>query len=335
MRTRRNVISALSAAAFMALPLASAAFAQQAEAPSKTKVVATFSILGDFVREVGGERIDLSVLVGPNGDAHVYSPSPADARNLAEAKVIFVNGLKFEGWIDRLVQASGTKATVVEAAAEVKPLETDDHGHGHGHGHSHGHAHGHGHAHDDDHDEKHAHDHGGLDPHAWQDVANAKLYVAAIRDGLAAADPEGKEVYAANAQAYLARLDALEAEVKAAVEAIPLNRRKVITSHDAFGYFAKAYGLTFIAPQGVSTDAEASARDVGRIIRQIKRDKIPAVFLENVTDPRLVERVAKETGAKIGGRLYSDALSEENGPAGTYIAMMQHNIKALNAALAR
>src|SRR5690606_14960653 len=159
--------------------------------------------------------------------------------------------------------------------------------------------------------------------------------VAAIRDGLAAADPEGKEVYAANAQAYLARLDALEAEVKAAVAAIPPARRKVITSHDAFGYFARAYGLTFVAPQGVSTDAEASARDVGRIIRQIKRDKIPAVFLENVTDPRLVERIARETGATIGGRLYSDALSDENGPAGTYIAMMEHNIKALSAALAR
>ncbi|MBM3084191.1 metal ABC transporter substrate-binding protein [Chelatococcus daeguensis] len=309
----------------MALPLAPAALAQPAEAPSKTRVVATFSILGDLVREVGGERIDLTVLVGPNGDAHVYSPSPADARNLAEARVIFVNGLKFEGWIDRLVQASGTRATIVEAAARVTPLEMENDGHGHGHAHSRA----------DDHDEKHAHEHGGLDPHAWQDVANAKLYVAAIRDALVAADPAGKDAYAANAEAYLARLDALEAEVKAAVEAIPRDRRKVITSHDAFGYFARAYGLTFIAPQGVSTDAEASARDVGRIIRQIKRDKIPAVFLENVTDPRLVERIAKETGAKIGGRLYSDALSDENGAAGTYIAMMQHNIKALNAALAR
>jgi len=323
MRTRRNVISALFAV--MALPLAPAALAQPAEAPSKTRVVATFSILGDLVREVGGERIDLTVLVGPNGDAHVYSPSPADARNLAEARVIFVNGLKFEGWIDRLVQASGTRSTIVEAAARVTPLEMENDGHGHGHAHSRA----------DDHDEKHAHEHGGLDPHAWQDVANAKLYVAAIRDALVAADPAGKDAYAANAEAYLARLDALEAEVKAAVEAIPRDRRKVITSHDAFGYFARAYGLTFIAPQGVSTDAEASARDVGRIIRQIKRDKIPAVFLENVTDPRLVERIAKETGAKIGGRLYSDALSDENGAAGTYIAMMQHNIKALNAALAR
>ncbi|MFO7307381.1 MAG: metal ABC transporter substrate-binding protein [Pseudomonadota bacterium] len=314
MRTRRNVISVLFST-LLALPLAPAASAQQ-EAPAKVKVVATFSILGDFVRQVGGDRIDLTVLVGRNGDTHVYSPSPADARSLAEAKVIFVNGLRFEGWIDRLVEASGTSATVVEAAAKVKPLEMDD---------DHGH-------HDDDHNH---HAHGGLDPHAWQDVANAKLYVAAIRDGLTAVDPAGREVYATNAEAYLAKLDALEAEVKAAVAAIPPARRKVITSHDAFGYFARAYGLTFVAPQGVSTDAEASARDVGRIIRQIKRDKIPAVFLENVTDPRLVERIARETGATIGGRLYSDALSDENGPAGTYIAMMEHNIKALSAALAR
>lgn len=313
MRTRRNVISVLFST-LLALPLIPAASAQQEAA--KVKVVATFSILGDFVRQVGGDRIDLTVLVGRNGDTHVYSPSPADARSLAEAKVIFVNGLRFEGWIDRLVEASGTSATVVEAAAKVKPLEMDD---------DHGH-------HDDDHNH---HAHGGLDPHAWQDVANAKLYVAAIRDGLTTVDPAGREVYATNAEAYLAKLDALEAEVKAAVAAIPPARRKVITSHDAFGYFARAYGLTFVAPQGVSTDAEASARDVGRIIRQIKRDKIPAVFLENVTDPRLVERIARETGATIGGRLYSDALSDENGPAGTYIAMMEHNIKALSAALAR
>lgn len=313
MRTRRNVISVLFST-LLALPLIPAASAQQEAA--KVKVVATFSILGDFVRQVGGDRIDLTVLVGRNGDTHVYSPSPADARSLAEAKVIFVNGLRFEGWIDRLVEASGTSATVVEAAAKVKPLEMDD---------DHGH-------HDDDHNH---HAHGGLDPHAWQDVANAKLYVAAIRDGLTTVDPAGREVYATNAEAYLAKLDALEAEVKAAVAAIPPARRKVITSHDAFGYFARAYGLTFVAPQGVSTDAEASARDVGRIIRQIKRDKIPAVFLENVTDPRLLERIARETGATIGGRLYSDALSDENGPAGTYIAMMEHNIKALSDALAR
>jgi zinc/manganese transport system substrate-binding protein len=177
------------------------------------------------------------------------------------------------------------------------------------------------------------HDHGALDPHAWQSVGNVKLYVANIRDGLIAADPAGKADYEANAAAYLAKLDALDREVKAAVAAIPRDRRKIITSHDAFGYFEKAYGVSFIAPQGVSTEAEASAKDVARIIQQIRRDKIPAVFLENVSDPRLIERIAKESGAKVGGRLYSDALSGEGGPAGTYIDMMRHNIRALSAAL--
>lgn len=281
-------------------------------------VVATFSILGDLVGQVGGDRVDVSVLVGPNGDAHVYAPSPADAKKLAQAKVVFVNGLKFEGWIERLVKASGTRATVVVAAKDVTPIEADD---------AHDHAHDHGKGHDQ------GHDHGGLDPHAWQDVANAKLYVAAIRDALVAADPAGKAAYEANARAYTERLDALDAEVKAAVAAIPAGQRKIITSHDAFGYFARAYGVQFVAPQGVSTEAEASARDVGRIIRQIKTQKIRAVFLENISDPRLAERIAKETGAKLGGRLYSDALSDASGPAGTYIDMVRHNIRALTAAL--
>lgn len=293
---------------------AGAAQAQDQRLP----VVATFSILGDLVGQVGGDRVDVSVLVGPNGDAHVYAPSPADAKKLAQAKVVFVNGLKFEGWIERLVKASGTRATVVVAAKDVTPIEADD---------AHDHAHDHGKGHDQ------GHDHGGLDPHAWQDVANAKLYVAAIRDALVAADPAGKAAYEANARAYADKLDALDAEVKAAVAAIPAGQRKIITSHDAFGYFARAYGVQFVAPQGVSTEAEASARDVGRIIRQIKAQKIRAVFLENISDPRLAERIAKETGAKLGGRLYSDALSDASGPAGTYIDMVRHNIRALTAAL--
>ncbi|MFL5121662.1 MAG: metal ABC transporter solute-binding protein, Zn/Mn family, partial [Microvirga sp.] len=174
---------------------------------------------------------------------------------------------------------------------------------------------------------------GNLDPHAWQSVANARIYVANIRDALVKADPAGTDVYEANARDYLEKLDALDKDVRAAIDAIPRDRRKIITSHDAFGYFQKAYGVTFVAPQGVSTEAEASAKDVAKIIRQIRREKIPAVFLENVSDPRLLERIAKESGARIGGRLYSDALSGANGPAGTYIDMMRHNIRALSAAL--
>jgi len=199
---------------------------------------------------------------------------------------------------------------VIEAAKGVQPIKADEEkGHGH------------------------AHDHGALDPHAWQSVANARLYVANIRDGLIAADPAGKPDYEANAAAYLAKLDALDGEIRTAVERIPRDRRKIITSHDAFGYFQKAYGIVFVAPQGVSTEAEASAKDVARIIQQIRREKIPAVFLENVSDQRLAGRIAKESGAAIGGKLYSDALSGEGGPAGTYIDMMRHNIRALSAAL--
>ena len=273
-------------------------------AQEKLPVVATFSILGDFVKNVGGERVALTTLVGPNGDAHVYAPSPADARKLAEAKLVIVNGLRYEGWIDRLVKASGTKAALAVASRGVKARETEGHGADH-----------------------------SLDPHAWQSVANAKIYVANIRDALTLADPAGKDIYARNAADYLKKLDALEAEVKAAVAAIPLAKRKIISTHDAFGYFRLAYGIEFITPQGVSTEAEASAQDVARIIRQIKAQKIPAVFLENVSDPRLIKRISEETGARIGGTLFSDALSDDKGPAPTYIDMMRHNVKQLSAAL--
>lgn len=297
MLNRRSVLLGLAAGVALPLP----AFAQE-----KLPVVASFSILGDFVREIGGERVAVTLLVGPDGDAHVYSPTPADAKTVAGAKLIVVNGLKFEGWLTRLIKSSGTKATIATATTGITPLKmADDHGHGHG----------------------------GEDPHAWQSVANARLYVGNVRDALIAADPAGKAGYETNAAAYLAKLDALESEIKAAVARIPADRRKAITSHDAFGYFVKAYGIEFIAPQGVSTEAEASAKDVARIIRQIKAEKVPAVFLENITNPRLAEQIARESGAKIGGRLYSDALSAADGPAGTYIAMMKHNISQIEKAL--
>jgi zinc/manganese transport system substrate-binding protein len=179
----------------------------------------------------------------------------------------------------------------------------------------------------------HGHSHGRSDPHAWQSVANARIYVANIRDALVKADPAAKATYEANAAAYLAKLDALEAEIKATIATIPAERRKIITTHDAFGYFAAAYGVEFIAPQGVSTEADVSARDLARIIRQVKAQKIPAVFMENVTDPRLMRRIAEETGAKIGGRLYSDALSAPGGPAATYLEMMRSNLKEFRGAL--
>jgi zinc/manganese transport system substrate-binding protein len=285
-----------------------------AQAADRVAAVASFSILGDLVREVGGDRVQVSTLVGPNGDAHVFSPSPADANKIAAAQVIFANGLGLDGWMERLTQASGTNATLVVASAGVGAIEGDEDGHDQTKGRGPAHEH-------------------HLDPHAWQNVANVKIYVENIRDALVKVDPSGKDAYEARARDYLSKLEALDNEVKAAIAKIPVNRRKIITAHDAFGYFAAAYGMQFIAPQGVSTDAEASAKDVAKIIRQIKAQKVPAVFLENVSDPRLMERIAKESGAKIGAKIYSDALSEPGGPAATYMDMIRNNIRAFSMAL--
>jgi len=302
MLTRRQALAATALAALFVAP--------GARAQDRLNVIATFSILGDFVKNVGGDRVEVATLVGPNGNAHVYAPSPGDAKKVADAKLVFVNGLGFEGWLERLVKASGTKAPIVVATKGIKPLErAGEHGH--------------------DHD----HDHGRADPHAWQSVANAKIYVANIRDALIAADPAGKDAYLANAAAYLAKLDALERDVREVIAKIPADRRRVITSHSAFGYFQDAYGVSFTAPQGVSTEAEASAKDVAAIIAQIKKQKAAAVFLENVTDPRLVEQIARETGAKVGGTLYSDALTDDKGDATTYIDLMRHNLRQLASAL--
>ena len=300
MLTRRRALAATVLAALFV--------AASARAQDRLKVIASFSILGDLVKNVGGDRVEVATLVGPNGNAHVYAPSPGDAKKVADAKLVFVNGLGFEGWLERLVKASGTKAPIVVATKGIKPRDrAGDHGHDH--------------------------DHGRADPHAWQSVVNAKVYVANIRDALIAADPAGKDAYTANAAAYLAKLDALEREVREVIAKIPTDRRRVVTSHNAFGYFQDAYGINFTAPQGVSTEAEASAKDVAAIITQIKKEKAAAVFLENVTDPRLVEQIARETGAKVGGTLYSDALTEPRGDAPTYIDLIRHNLRQLASAL--
>jgi zinc/manganese transport system substrate-binding protein len=286
-----------------------------AGAADKLKAVATFSILGDMVRQVGGDRVEVATLVGPNGDAHVFTPTPADAKTLADAQIFFVNGLGFEGWMERLETSSGFKGKTVVASQGVKPLTMQEEEGEHGH---------------DDHADG---EHQVTDPHAWQDLANGKIYVANIRDGLIAADPAGRAVYEANAAKYLEAIAKEDEAVKQAIGNLPPERRKIITSHDAFGYFGAAYGLAIIAPEGVSTESEASAQDVAKIIRQIKEEKIPAVFLENVTDHRLLDQIARETGAKIGGTLYSDALSGPDGPAPTYLDMFRHNAGALTAAL--
>jgi zinc/manganese transport system substrate-binding protein len=284
------------------------------------KVVASFSIIGDFAQNVGGDRIALTTLVGPNGDAHVYEPKPADAVVMADADVVLVNGLHFEGFLQRLVEASATRATVVELTKGVETLATTEEEHEQE-----------GETHEKEAEE--GHERGAIDPHAFQSIANAEIYVKNIADAFCAADAAGCDTYKANAEAYTDKLDALETEVKAAVASIPQDKRTVITSHDAFGYFQHEYGLTFLAPEGISTDAEASAADVAKLIEQVRHDKASAIFVENITNQRLIEQIASETGLKIGGTLYSDALSDANGPAGTYIDMMRNNIGAIKGAI--
>ncbi len=251
-----------------------------AQAPEKLSVVASFSILGDLIREVGGDKVEVKTLVGPDGDVHVYQPSPADAQSLAKARLIVINGLALEGWMERLIAASGAKAPVVVATKGVVARE------GLGEG------------------EK------GLDPHAWQSIANARIYVGNILAGLVAADPGDGDYFRERAQNYASRLDATEKDVRAAIAQIPPGNRRIITTHDAFGYFGQAYGFSFIAPEGLSTESEPSAKDVARLISQIRREKAPAVFLENISDPRLMRQIAEESGAKLGGELFSELVIE-------------------------
>lgn len=363
-----------SAAALVALSLATAPATAQAD--ESIPVVASFSILADMVERIGGEHVDVTMLVGPDGDAHVYQPTPAAARAVSDAEILVVNGLEFEGWMDRLIEASGFEGVEVVATSGIEPIayedEHDDHEDHDGHDHE-GHAHakqaeeeehdhvGHDHAkeaehehhdhaeHDDhaghdDHDHHghdehaeteghHHHHHGAYDPHAWQSVGNAVIYVDNITAALAKADPENAGTFYENRAAYVAELEALDADIRAIIAGLPESRRTVVTSHDAFRYFGRDYGLTFLAPQGLSTESEASAKDVARLIERIRDEGITAVFVENISDPRLLEQIANETGATIGGTLYPGALSGPNGPAPNYLDMMRHNATTLAQAL--
>ncbi len=264
----------------------------------KLKVVASFSILGDMTRQVAGGNADIKTLVGPNGDAHVYEPTPADAVALQNADLVIINGLGFEGWLGRLVSASGYKGPIVTATTGIPPLAFSGEGL-------------------------------TQDPHAWQSVANAKIYVANIRDALIKADRMHASDYKANADRYLAQLDALDAWVKSEIAKIPVGKRKVITSHDAFHYFARDYGIECIAPLGINTDSDVSAQRIAGLIDQIRSQSVKAVFMENITDARLAQQLVTDGGAYFGGTLYSDALSESSGPAATYIAMFRHNVTQL------
>ncbi len=295
---------------------------------AKVPVTATFSILGDLVQQVGGDQVSVSTLVGPNGDAHVYQPTPQDIRTLAQSKLLVSNGLSFEGWLERLDTASGFKGVKVVASQGIKPHqmqeeEADDHDDA-----AHDHA-----DHDHEADAAHHHHHGGLDPHAWNNPANVLIYVDNIARGLSQVDPQHASLYADNAARYKAQIQKLDADYRTRFAKLPADRRRAITSHDAFGYLAQAYQLTLIGAQGISTDAEPSAAVIAGLIRQIRDEKIPALFIENISNPNLIQQIERETDARVGGELYSDALSPAGGEAATYLAMLEHNLSTLLAAL--
>lgn len=294
---QRQLLWGLGSAA--AWPLAQAT--ETAVAP--LKVVATFSILADIAREVGGAAVEVSALVGPNADAHVFEPTPSDVRRVAGADVVVTNGLRFEGWIDRLIKASGYRGPVVVASRGVTLRQLS----------------------------------GGADPHAWQDLSNGQRYAENIRAALAAAlaskSPERAAEVDMRAAAYQQRLAALDRDIRARFAALPAERRRVITAHDAFGYFAAAYGITFIAPRGWTTGSEPSAAAVARIVRQARESKASALLVENISDPRLIERIAREATVKVGGKLYSDALSLPGSEADTYLHMFEHNARTLVEAM--
>jgi zinc/manganese transport system substrate-binding protein len=295
---QRQLLCGLGSAA--AWPLARAT--DTANAPA-LKVVATFSLLADIAREVGGPAVEVSALVGPNADAHVFEPTPSDVRRVAGADVVITNGLRFEGWIDRLIKASGYRGPVVVASRGVALRQLS----------------------------------GGADPHAWQDLANGQRYADNIRAALVAALTAKSPAHAAEvevrASAYQQKLAALDRDSRARIAALPAERRRVITSHDAFGYFAAAYGVTFIAPRGWTTGSEPSAEAVARIVRQARQAKASALLVENISDPRLIERIARESGLKVGGKLYSDALSPPGTEADTYLKMFEHNVRTLVQAM--
>jgi len=296
---RRHLIQTTALAALPAWPVLSLR-AQPGAPETAPQIVASFSILADMVRQIAPAAIEVSVLVGADADAHVFQPTPTHGRRLAQAGLVVVNGLGYEGWIDRLVKVSGYRGPVVVASRGISPRQGGDH---------------------------------GTDPHAWQDLSLAQRYVATLRDAIAQRWPQHQAELIERSAVYLQRLNGLDRQVREQLGAIPRAQRRVITSHDAFGYYAAAYGVDFMAPQGWNTHSEPSAAAVARLIRQIKKDGVRALFVENISDPRLIQRIAQEAGVRVGGTLYSDALSAAGGPADTYLKLFEHNTRVLVAAL--
>lgn len=302
----------------LAVLLAAALMASGAGA-RPVSVVASFSILGDIVEQVGGEHVRVRALVGPDQDAHIFQPRPSDASAVAQADLVVLNGLGFEGWMTRLMQASAYRGPVHIASEGVvtRALERPQLLGRRAQGHTHAHA----------------GDHEALDPHAWQDPLNVVRYAQNIAQALAEVDEAHADVYRRNAEAYGAKLRELDAWVGAQLRAVAPERRKVITAHEAMGYFGSRYGVMFLAPQGMTTASEPAAREVARLIRQIREEGVTALFLEGATNPALLQQIAAESGVKLGGRLYSDALSTADGPAPDYISLIRYNVEQLRAAM--
>ncbi|WP_332065857.1 metal ABC transporter solute-binding protein, Zn/Mn family [Bartonella sp. CB189] len=284
-----------------------------ASAHNKIKVVTSFSILADLVKNVGGNHISIITLIGPNANMHTYEAIPHDAQALKNADIIFINGLHLEGFMNRLITASDTKALIVEVSANVPPLTIKNQRHG----------------------IEHYHHQNEIDPHAWQTIPNTKIYIKNITTALCKVDQKSCIIYKNNANAYTQKLNKMQKIISEKISTIPKDRRIIIMSHNSFNYFAQEYGFTVLAPQGASTETEATAADVAKLIQQIKTNKAAALFVENISKPHLIKQISKETGLKIGGTLYSDALSNENGPAATYLDMMKHNVTTIIDAIVK
>ncbi|GEK73413.1 MULTISPECIES: metal ABC transporter solute-binding protein, Zn/Mn family [Halomonas] len=323
---------AAGAAALLTLPAA------QAKEP--VQVLASFSVLADMVEQIGGDHVEVTSLVGADSDAHVFTPRPTDARALAEADLVVLNGLQFEGWMSRLVEASDYAGPTVvatdgieQALGEAAHADEVEHGHDDGHK-EHGHdEHDHDEPGHDDHGHAgHAHAHEGMNPHTWLDLGLGELYVNNIRDGLIAVDPSHEADYRERAADYQQRIDALDAEVHALMDELP-KHTAVITGHQSFNHFSRAYGVDFLSPAGLSTEAEPSAARMAELIEVINHQGVQALFQENMTSPAIIEQLAEETGLPIAGTLYSGALAAE-GEASTWLGMMRHNAWLLHDALA-
>ena len=295
----------LLAAAVLWSQAASAAGVDQ-----RLPVVASFSILGDIVANVGGYRVAVVSLVGPDQDAHVFEPAPDHIKMVARAKLVVVNGLGFEGWMERVVQAAGYRGEIVVASNGIAVRDRVEQEHG-----------------------GEAEHHGKNDPHAWQNPANVVVYTRNIIAGLSRLDPAGAAIYQRNGDAYITKLNALDAWAMQQFAQFPDAKRKVITSHDAFEYFGAHFHVKFLAAQGVSTDSEPSAKDVADLIRQIRKEKIRAIFMENMSNPKLLQQISEEAGVSLGVKLYADALSQADGPAPTYLRLMRYNIEQILAQL--